>query len=159
MRLLLSMVLALIAVTVMLPVLQRLDEVDLPTTLPRHPGSTTPGQSAGAPETSLPIQQPRTETSYLYIWRDQKGVHIESAPPPEGVQVETMPFERSILIEPPADAETAAPLAGEAPPVSGFDPTSVYTPEGFEQLLKHIDRTAGQLRAREELLESLHEEL
>lgn len=161
MRLLLSMVLALVAVTALLPVLQRLGERDgAPASV--VPSSTSRAQQGSPAETATPAEETRTETGYLYIWRDKEGVHIESLPPPEGVQVEVIPFERSVAVgEPPTDAARAktASVTDESLPSSEVNPMSVYTPEGFEELLEHIDRTAGELKAREELLESLQDEL
>lgn len=160
MRLLFSMILALVAVTALVPVLQGLVGRDsAPLSLTSN--ATSRPQRDSTPETAVPAKT-TTETGYLYIWRDKDGVHIESVPPPEGVQVERMPFERSVVIEEPptatVDPETMAVTDGllSSP---DFTPMSIYTPEGFEQLLEHIDKTADELEAREELLESLQDDL
>jgi hypothetical protein len=160
-RLLFSMILALVAVTALVPVLRGLVERDtVPLSL--KPDSTGRSHGDSISETDIPPIETKTETGYLYIWRDKDGVHIESVQPPEGVQAELVPFERSVVVE-QAPAETDVPHSPAAIDGSlsdpGRTPISVYTPEGFEQLLEHIDRTADQLKAREELLESLQNDL
>jgi hypothetical protein len=98
----------------------------------------------------------------LYRWRDaDETVHIRSEPPLEEVDATLIPFEPRWATGPPGpgDGRLGAPEAASREPSVVVAPWSVYTPAGFEALLRRLEETSNLLRDREEQLDELLGEL
>jgi len=112
---------------------------------------------------------PNKEHGRMYKWRDARGgIHIATEPPPKNVQAVIIPFVRERAGK-PADkaagttkastkASTGA-MPALAPLLSPSALLSVYTPEGFENLLDRVEETARKLHERSSQLESLEKQL
>jgi len=98
---------------------------------------------------------------FLYRWRDAAGtIHIQSTPPAPDQPATKIAFDRTKQRE----AENPEPVGAGARTSSSVrkrlaHPLSVYTPEGFEQLLKDVDATAARLQHRDQTLDRLREDL
>jgi hypothetical protein len=127
------------------------------------PGSS-PSTAPGATRAAAGSDAPESAGSrFLYRWRDPAGrVHVTSQAPTGGsAAVERIPFNPDPRR--PAGAVVAGGPAGGAPAASRGDPAgaplSVYTPEGWEALLRQVEDVGGRLDDRRRLLEDLDDHL
>ena len=123
---------------------------------------TLPSETLQEPE----VSPADGEVGRLYRWRDANGtLHLESNPPSDGSPYETITYTKPI----PEESEEATDTGHEQPQKMPEDipaaqelldnPLKVYTPEGFDQLLEQVDKTAQQLNERDRLLETLGDDL
>ena len=114
------------------------------------------GPRSEAPPPVLPAR------GRLYRWRDASGsFHYQTEPPPAEVRADVIPFVRRQAVaaqnsppSPPSPAD-GAPDLGDALPAA----LSVYTPEGFDDLMQRVEETAVKLRDRDQYLETLADQL
>ena len=92
----------------------------------------------------------------LYRWRDKNGaIHIQNIPPPPSVTATRIPFAQSMQWDTDSvDADHSIALVPAA-----ANPLSVYTPEGFGDLMQRLQDTAGALHEKNREFESLKEQL
>lgn len=108
-------------------------------------------------EQGVPLNK---EHGRIYKWRDARGgIHITSEPPPENVQAVIIPFERERSAKADKATNSTKAMTKAVPAVSPSALMSVYTPEGFENLLDRIEATALKLRERSRHLEALEKQL
>ncbi len=94
----------------------------------------------------------------IYRWRDANGtLHIESKPPPSGVQFETIDY--TTQVEPPASESAVETTPNDAKGRLTGSPLSVYTPEGITELMERAEETAKRINERDQLLNELEGEL
>ena len=157
------------------PVLERLNMLiaTVQPDRPQEPGSARPRQApathVNAPEPrnhKTPVARPeplrQTERVTVHRWVDRNGtVHYESKPPPRGVSSQALVFEGRRQRDPaPAAAQEPARAPAPVSETSLADnPYAVYTPEGFEELMQHVDDTIKRLGERKETFEQLKEAL
>lgn len=118
---------------------------------------------------SLPIEiEPRDqgtpakkEHGRIYKWRDARGgIHIATEPPPADIQAVIIPFVREHVARPTDHVTSAAQVNNKAVPAGSPSALlSVYTPEGFEDLLERVEETALKLRERNGQLKALEDQL
>ena len=122
------------------------------------PSGLSKNQSDAAEEENATA---KTQTGTLYRWRDADGtVHIESSPPPAGVEFEAITYQGQTG-ETNADAapQTTINSSADAQEKRLDPPLSVYTPEGINELMDQVDQTAKQMGERDKLLEVLQDDL
>lgn len=120
-----------------------------------------------APESHEQGTVSHKEHGRIYKWRDARGgIHIATEPPPENVQATIIPFVRARPAKPAAVATNATKSSTKSSsklmpgvPQSPSALLSVYTPEGFENLLDRVEETALKLRERSSQLEALEKQL
>ena len=96
---------------------------------------------------------------YLYRWRDADGtIHIQSKPPGPDVQATKITYRRQKVEKVEDQAKVTTPPASKQHGLLA-QPLSVYTPEGFEQLLDAVDETASKLQDRNQILDKLNQDL
>jgi len=161
MKLFWSLVLALIALGVALPFLDRVAE---------QAGAVAPeGRAPTAPaDRSDFLDGAERKTGELYRWRDARGtLHIESAPPPPGIEAEVLRYDVPAPVDgararaPGLSTEPGVPADPGADPGAGRrsdlgdHPLRAYTPDGLEALLDEAAETSRQLEERNRTLEAL----
>lgn len=125
---------------------------------PVTPASDVLAVRVVAPRVELPPPAPAVH-GRLYRWRDERGaVHFQTDPPPAGVRVDVIPFVRQQPRAAPAPqasaVDTVADIAESLPAA-----LSVYTPEGFDDLMRRVEETAFKLRDRNQYIEALKKQL
>jgi hypothetical protein len=168
MKLILLLLVVVVVMVISLPALEGLGKIS-----ERRRSGATPGVEAAVAKTQPRIEraahrveQPSSSETggSMYQWRDADGtVHIESNPPADGNQYETIHHQKSTATV-PKDTSPAATVSErlerstEAVPQAS-SPLSVYTPEGMAELMKKVDETARQLDSRDKLMEDLSKQL
>lgn len=119
------------------------------------------GNKATAPEEAseaVEVVAPKTVLEVpgrFYRWRDASGhIHYSSAPPPAAVVAEAISFVRRV----PVPESVAGSTPGTTATDRNFElsgPFSVYTPDGFSDLMDEVERTSKQLEARDRQLETM----
>ena len=95
----------------------------------------------------------------LYRWRDSRGaIHYQTDSPPPGVQADVIRFVREQAI---VNDAAPAPMHGAIPDIVESLPglLSVYTPDGFDDLIRRVEDTARTLRDRNVEIQKLEEQL
>jgi len=115
------------------------------------------GPRSEAPPPVLPAR------GRLYRWRDASGsFHYQTEPPPADVRADVIPFVRRQAVAAQNSPPLPLPLpTDDAPDIIDALPgaLSVYTPEGFDDLMRRVEETAVKLRDREQYLETLADQL
>ncbi|MGI9336309.1 MAG: hypothetical protein ACR2RL_24430 [Gammaproteobacteria bacterium] len=138
--------------------------VEDPVRLPQRPSSARehkPRRVQQAPSGQAAPGEPTARVT-VHRWVDRNGtVHYETAPPPAGVRSQALVFEGRRQPE-PTDTVVPGPPALPAPESDtslADNPYSVYTPEGFEELMQRVDETVKRLGERRETYEKLKQSL
>jgi hypothetical protein len=114
----------------------------------------SPAPQAGKSTTTLKV--PTTVT--VYRWRDAKGtLHLESAPPPMGVEHEVLTMRGEKRVEVERDGSGSA--AGSEATDLGSNPLSVYTPAGSDELMKRLDDTLERMQEQQHQMQELEQQL
>ncbi len=167
MRLLLSLVMSLaVGAFVLVIFLGRGERNDLKqpsapvSVIPKLTPSETQAQSIQKLDsTSLSPDEASKTEGYLYRWRDANGtIHIQSKPPGPELQATRITYQKQKVEKVEAQAKVTPPPASKQHGLLA-KPLSVYTPEGFEQLLDTVEETADKLQDRNQVLEKLSKDL
>ena len=159
----------LVAVVALVLFAQRLPTAGRATESAANPGAITrtidarSTQGAGSRGEAAPPVLPAR--GRLYRWRDASGsFHYQTEPPPADVQADVIPFVRRQAVaaqdSPPLPLPSPLPM-DDVPDLIDALPgaLSVYTPEGFDDLMRQVEETAVKLRDRDQYLETLADQL
>ena len=158
MKLLWSMIVTVIVLGLAVPViLNRMSPEKGPQ--PGPAGNWVNGLS-GRSDNAAEEEEQVVRSGTMYRWRDPNGtLHIESEPPPSGVKSEAIEY-TSVVERTPAETPEEQTTGGSSTKGEpSKDPLSVYTPEGFSELLDRVDETAKRIDERDQLLKDLEGEL
>lgn len=160
MKLILPLVVLLILLTLAVPALEGLNTI----AGRRAAEAPEPLEGAARGEDASATSEASTKVErdgVIYRWRDADGtLHIETNPPPAGVRHDTIEYRRTV--DAPAGSVPAAVPAQpepQAPRGGATMPFGVYSREGMRELMEKVDETAREIEARDELMESLREQL
>ena len=104
------------------------------------------------------VEEQAVRSGSIHRWRDANGtLHLESKPPPAGVQFETIDY--TTQVEVPVSESAPETALGDAKGNLPNSPVSVYTPEGITELMERVDETAKRINERDQLLNELEGEL
>ena len=161
MKLLFSIVLLGVVLAVAVPLLKRVQEA--------ASGGGASLDGLPAPPSFEQTAEEAPEIGTMYRWKDANGtLHIESAPPPVGTEVEVIAFTKDASTVTEKSLDEADPSAGQAAPTGASatpsptlvrDPLSVYSGDGIDELLQRVDDTAKQLQERKKTFDELKEQL
>ena len=116
--------------------------------------ATAPAKATQAVEVEAP-EKVLVVPDRFYRWRDATGhIHFSSTPPPVSVVAEEIPFVREV----PVPEALADPLPGAIATGRGLDwagPLSVYTPDGFADLMDDVEETTKRLEERDQQLDDM----
>jgi hypothetical protein len=101
------------------------------------------------------------ERGQLYRWRDAAGcLHFQTDPPPADTPVVVILYVRRQVVDAPAAVEQSSPTNSFTRDIGSIpDLMSVYTPTGFDDLLRCVEEIALRLRVRDKNLETLEDQL
>ena len=114
------------------------------------------GSSAVDEDSDVEEQAVRSGT--LYRWKDANGtLHIESKPPPSGVEYETIGY--TTKVEHPVAESTVETTPSDTTGRLPDSPLSVYTTGGITELMERANKTAKRIDERDQLLNELEKKL
>lgn len=161
MRLLWGLTLCSVMVVSILLVIPKLRERTVLT--PSSPKDQSSNEATRKPDPEPRTGRAKTGSGTLYRWRDADGVvHIESTPPLDGTEFESITFEFEQAPRAPSPTTTsggtrASGKSSESSTESS--PLNVYAPEGMVELMERIDETANLLEERRKVMDQLEKDL